>query len=217
MKPVIWALVKLHNLIYFFIKNCVIINSGEYLKFDDQDRGGCTVATLLKYVLCSCLLPFPQRPHWQRANLMLQRMGLPQKTSNAGRRREPEMLLPSRLLLIILSVLFIMCCFSTQFTSAAPALPRDESRWKMLLFPVLLATNWPSSVSSLGHINEISACFFYVHETVQALKEILRTLGKTDWDFSADPSGRRGIPGSENYISCDCSYSSGTICHVSKM
>ncbi|KAK4796971.1 hypothetical protein SAY86_029297 [Trapa natans] len=52
---------------------------------------------------------------------------------------------------------------------------------------------------------------------VQALKEIGQTLGKADWNFSVDPcSGQNswGIAGSENTVTCNCSYSNNTVCHV---
>uniref|UniRef100_A0A6N2LKA2 Leucine-rich repeat-containing N-terminal plant-type domain-containing protein n=1 Tax=Salix viminalis TaxID=40686 RepID=A0A6N2LKA2_SALVM len=51
-----------------------------------------------------------------------------------------------------------------------------------------------------------------------------KTLGKADWNFSADPcSGQWGwanpsaVEGSENAVSCNCTFSNGTICHVTSM
>ncbi|XP_059453362.1 probable LRR receptor-like serine/threonine-protein kinase At1g07650 [Corylus avellana] len=57
-------------------------------------------------------------------------------------------------------------------------------------------------------------------DEVEALREIAKTLGKTDWNFNGDPcSGGSGwvdpVDGSkENNLTCDCSFSSGTMCHV---
>lgn len=56
---------------------------------------------------------------------------------------------------------------------------------------------------------------------VEALKEIGKRLGKKDWDFSVDPcSGKSNwissnqSQGSENAVTCNCSFRNGTICHV---
>ncbi|KAH7844985.1 hypothetical protein Vadar_033893 [Vaccinium darrowii] len=61
-------------------------------------------------------------------------------------------------------------------------------------------------------------------DEVEALKEIGKTLGKTDWNFSmgADPcSGEAGgwittnLPeGSENTVTCNCSFVNNTVCHI---
>lgn len=60
-------------------------------------------------------------------------------------------------------------------------------------------------------------------DEVEALKEIGKTLGKNDWDFSvgADPcSGEGGwitknLPkGSVNNVTCDCSFVNNTVCHI---
>ncbi|XP_025014095.2 probable leucine-rich repeat receptor-like serine/threonine-protein kinase At3g14840 isoform X2 [Ricinus communis] len=59
-------------------------------------------------------------------------------------------------------------------------------------------------------------------DEVEALRGIANTLGKNDWDFNVDPcSGKPGwtdpaqeLTGIENNVTCDCSYSNGTICHV---
>ncbi|RDX95938.1 putative LRR receptor-like serine/threonine-protein kinase, partial [Mucuna pruriens] len=54
----------------------------------------------------------------------------------------------------------------------------------------------------------------------QALKDIGNALGKKNWDFSVDPcSGERNwtshtkVRGSENNVTCDCSFANATICH----
>jgi len=56
---------------------------------------------------------------------------------------------------------------------------------------------------------------------VEALKDIGKTLGKKDWDFSVDPcSGKNNwksstqLHGSENAVTCNCSFQNNTLCHV---
>ncbi|AET02908.1 transmembrane protein, putative [Medicago truncatula] len=58
-------------------------------------------------------------------------------------------------------------------------------------------------------------------DEVEALKDIGKTLGKKDWDFSVDPcSGRNNwisstqLHGSENAVTCNCSFQNNTLCHV---
>ncbi|XP_042513920.1 probable leucine-rich repeat receptor-like serine/threonine-protein kinase At3g14840 [Macadamia integrifolia] len=58
-------------------------------------------------------------------------------------------------------------------------------------------------------------------DEVNALKEIAKSMGKTDWNFSVDPcSGESGwatanpVKGSENAVTCDCSFANATVCHV---
>ncbi|CAJ2659547.1 unnamed protein product [Trifolium pratense] len=57
--------------------------------------------------------------------------------------------------------------------------------------------------------------------TVQVMKDIGRTLGKKDWDFSKDPcSGESNwtssvqVSGSENAVTCNCSFANATVCHI---
>jgi hypothetical protein len=51
--------------------------------------------------------------------------------------------------------------------------------------------------------------------TVKALKDIGKTLGKKDWDFSVDPcSSSSWKQGSQNAVTCNCSYQNNTLCHV---
>ncbi|XP_070664343.1 probable leucine-rich repeat receptor-like serine/threonine-protein kinase At3g14840 isoform X2 [Malus domestica] len=64
------------------------------------------------------------------------------------------------------------------------------------------------------------------NDEVQILKDIAKTLGKTDWDFSgdadpcsgqlpwADPSAPKGL---ENAISCNCSYENSTVCYITSI
>lgn len=58
---------------------------------------------------------------------------------------------------------------------------------------------------------------------MEALKEIGRKLGKRDWDFSMDPCGGEGNwtgndgLGSENFVTCDCSFDHNTTCRVVRM
>ncbi|KAJ6967327.1 leucine-rich repeat receptor-like serine/threonine-protein kinase [Populus alba x Populus x berolinensis] len=61
-------------------------------------------------------------------------------------------------------------------------------------------------------------------DEVEALRDMAKTIGKTNWNFSADPCGGlwgwtdpNPVKGSENAVSCDCSFSNGTICHVLAM
>ncbi|KAF9666677.1 hypothetical protein SADUNF_Sadunf16G0253600 [Salix dunnii] len=61
-------------------------------------------------------------------------------------------------------------------------------------------------------------------DEVKALGDIAKTLGKTDWNFSADPCGGQwgwananAEEGSENAVSCNCTFSNSTICHVTSM
>ncbi|XP_058747459.1 probable leucine-rich repeat receptor-like serine/threonine-protein kinase At3g14840 [Vicia villosa] len=58
-------------------------------------------------------------------------------------------------------------------------------------------------------------------DEVKALIDIGKTLGKKDWDFSVDPcSGRNNwisstqLQGSENAVTCNCSFQNNTLCHV---
>ncbi|XP_052177839.1 probable leucine-rich repeat receptor-like serine/threonine-protein kinase At3g14840 isoform X2 [Diospyros lotus] len=59
------------------------------------------------------------------------------------------------------------------------------------------------------------------HSEVEVLELIGATLGKEDWDFSVDPcGGEKGWAtlnpsnGFENAVTCDCSFSNNTVCHV---
>ncbi|CAN6443556.1 unnamed protein product [Victoria cruziana] len=60
-------------------------------------------------------------------------------------------------------------------------------------------------------------------EEVAALQVIAVKLGKKDWNFSVDPcSGSggwisTGLNSSSNNVTCDCSYSNGTICHIASI
>ncbi|KAF6173362.1 hypothetical protein GIB67_027057 [Kingdonia uniflora] len=59
-----------------------------------------------------------------------------------------------------------------------------------------------------------------VPDEVDALKEIGKSLGKTDWNFSVDPcSGEQGwattkLDNFENNVTCNCS---ATVCHVTRI
>ncbi|KAM1001299.1 hypothetical protein ACFX19_007925 [Malus domestica] len=62
------------------------------------------------------------------------------------------------------------------------------------------------------------------NDEVQTLKDIAKTLENTDWDFSgdADPCSRQ-LPWTdpsaleEKSITCNCSYESSTVCHITSM
>ncbi|KAK2368189.1 putative leucine-rich repeat receptor serine/threonine-protein kinase [Trifolium repens] len=58
-------------------------------------------------------------------------------------------------------------------------------------------------------------------QEVQVMKDIGRTLGKNDWDFSKDPcSGESNwtssvqVKGFENAVTCNCSFVNATLCHI---
>ncbi|XP_047310373.1 probable LRR receptor-like serine/threonine-protein kinase At1g07650 [Impatiens glandulifera] len=74
----------------------------------------------------------------------------------------------------------------------------------------------------------VAICFFItVHGTavlptseVETLKQIGRTLGNDNWDFSVDPcSGESGwnVSITDNAVICNCSFSNNTTCHVVSM
>ncbi|XP_062168919.1 probable leucine-rich repeat receptor-like serine/threonine-protein kinase At3g14840 [Alnus glutinosa] len=59
------------------------------------------------------------------------------------------------------------------------------------------------------------------NDEVEGLREIAKRLGKTDWDFSVDPcSGQSGWvkldqpKGFDNALTCNCTFSNATVCHV---
>ena len=68
---------------------------------------------------------------------------------------------------------------------------------------------------------------FGLISSVEALKEIGRTLGKTDWNFAADLCGGVGSgwvtnstqfdPSFVNNVTCNCSFQNNTVCHVTNM
>uniref|UniRef100_A0A5B6ZHZ7 non-specific serine/threonine protein kinase n=1 Tax=Davidia involucrata TaxID=16924 RepID=A0A5B6ZHZ7_DAVIN len=59
-------------------------------------------------------------------------------------------------------------------------------------------------------------------DEVEALKQIGKTLGKTDWNSSEDPCSRQSAswfdPASTKKVAknvtCDCSFENGTVCHI---
>ncbi|KAJ6314327.1 hypothetical protein OIU78_017905 [Salix suchowensis] len=61
-------------------------------------------------------------------------------------------------------------------------------------------------------------------DEVKALHDIAKTLGKKDWNFSADPCGGQWgwanphpVEGSEYAVYCNCTFSNGAICHVTSI
>ncbi|WJX67799.1 hypothetical protein P8452_52236 [Trifolium repens] len=81
----------------------------------------------------------------------------------------------------------------------------------------------------LFHLFLLAFCFIssfatgatLLDEEVQVMKDIGRTLGKKDWDFSKDPcSGENNwtssvkVKGFGNAVTCDCSFANATICHI---
>jgi hypothetical protein len=77
----------------------------------------------------------------------------------------------------------------------------------------------------LQHYDDVNMLFFIkLIYTVQVMKEIGRTLGKKDWDFSKDPcSGENNwtssvkVKGFESAVTCNCSFANATICHIVSM
>ncbi|KAH9723414.1 putative leucine-rich repeat receptor-like serine/threonine-protein kinase [Citrus sinensis] len=73
------------------------------------------------------------------------------------------------------------------------------------------------SLTALALVSALASGAILPENEVQALKDIANTLGKKDWNFSVDPcSGEEGwaeIP-EENAVTCNCSFSNGTVCHV---
>ncbi|KAK2986541.1 hypothetical protein RJ640_004291 [Escallonia rubra] len=66
-----------------------------------------------------------------------------------------------------------------------------------------------------------SAATLLPDDEVRALQQIAKTLGKTDWNFSVDPcSGQSNwatlnpVKGSENAVTCNCTFNNNTVCHV---
>ncbi|XP_045801008.1 probable leucine-rich repeat receptor-like serine/threonine-protein kinase At3g14840 [Trifolium pratense] len=85
------------------------------------------------------------------------------------------------------------------------------------------------SLPLLFHLFLLVFCFIssfasgatLLEEEVQVMKDIGRTLGKKDWDFSKDPcSGENNwtssvkVKGFENAVTCNCSFANATICHI---
>ncbi|XP_050371082.1 probable leucine-rich repeat receptor-like serine/threonine-protein kinase At3g14840 [Argentina anserina] len=62
-------------------------------------------------------------------------------------------------------------------------------------------------------------------DEVQALKDIAKTLGKTNWNFSADPCGQdygwanlNPVEGFEDAVTCNCTLvPNSTVCHVTSI
>ncbi|XP_038898249.1 probable leucine-rich repeat receptor-like serine/threonine-protein kinase At3g14840 [Benincasa hispida] len=64
-------------------------------------------------------------------------------------------------------------------------------------------------------------------DEVEALKEIGKTLGKPDWDFTADPCGgvssgwisnsKQFDTSFANNVTCNCNFQNNTVCHVTNI
>ncbi|KAK9199271.1 hypothetical protein WN944_014459 [Citrus x changshan-huyou] len=77
------------------------------------------------------------------------------------------------------------------------------------------------SLAALAFISTVAFGATLPYDEVRALKDIANTLGKRNWNFSADPcSGKEGWAdqnpdkGFENAVTCNCTYAGGTVCHV---
>ncbi|KAK2422679.1 putative leucine-rich repeat receptor serine/threonine-protein kinase [Trifolium repens] len=85
--------------------------------------------------------------------------------------------------------------------------------FSLILHILLLAFSLISSFTSGATLSQ---------EEVQVMKDIGRTLGKKDWDFSVDPcSGQNNwntssvqVKGFENVVTCNCSFANATVCHI---
>ncbi|KAG6591769.1 putative leucine-rich repeat receptor-like serine/threonine-protein kinase, partial [Cucurbita argyrosperma subsp. sororia] len=82
-------------------------------------------------------------------------------------------------------------------------------------------------LSSLCFLTLTSGAARLPDDEVEALKEIGRTLGKTDWNFAADLCGGVGSgwitnstqfdPSFVNNVTCNCSFQNNTVCHVTNI
>ncbi|XP_031266036.1 probable leucine-rich repeat receptor-like serine/threonine-protein kinase At3g14840 isoform X1 [Pistacia vera] len=76
-----------------------------------------------------------------------------------------------------------------------------------------------SLVSAFCLITLASGAPVLPESEVEALKEIAKRLGKRDWNFSVDPCSKEEswVAVAENLlknVTCNCSFSNGTVCHV---
>ena len=90
--------------------------------------------------------------------------------------------------------------------------------WLLLLFPFLFFFYKTFLLWFFWLIVFISYNALWI---VQALRDIAKTLGQTNWNFHVDPcSGRdRWLEGSDNNVTCNCNFLDGTVnvCHVVRM
>ncbi|XP_022981273.1 probable leucine-rich repeat receptor-like serine/threonine-protein kinase At3g14840 isoform X2 [Cucurbita maxima] len=80
---------------------------------------------------------------------------------------------------------------------------------------------------SLCFISLASGATLLPADEVEALKEIGKTLGKTDWHFNVDPCGgvssgwtSNSTPFDTNFnntVICDCRFQNNTVCHVTNI
>ncbi|XP_047962224.1 probable leucine-rich repeat receptor-like serine/threonine-protein kinase At3g14840 [Salvia hispanica] len=73
-------------------------------------------------------------------------------------------------------------------------------------------------------VSLVSGAAVLPSDEVESLRVIAKRLGKTDWDFSVDPcSGLSGwatpnpVRGSENAVTCNCTFDNNTTCHVTSI
>ncbi|XP_047955696.1 probable leucine-rich repeat receptor-like serine/threonine-protein kinase At3g14840 [Salvia hispanica] len=86
----------------------------------------------------------------------------------------------------------------------------------MLCFWRLIALIW--------FVSLVSGAAVLPPDEVESLRVIARRLGKGDWNFSVDPcSGLSGwatpnpIKGSENAVTCNCTFDNSTTCHITSI
>ncbi|KAG6393830.1 hypothetical protein SASPL_144404 [Salvia splendens] len=86
----------------------------------------------------------------------------------------------------------------------------------MLYFRRFIALIW--------FVSLVSGAAVLPPDEVESLRVIARRLGKGDWDFGVDPcSGLSGwanpnpVKGSENALTCNCSFDNSTTCHVTSI
>lgn len=114
---------------------------------------------------------------------------------------------------LLLASILVTCCLTTSVFGAT--LPDDEG-----FFFLLLNNHFLFALFSLM-FDVVHGYFCFA---VQYLRDIAKTLGKTNWNFSVDPcSGEEGwatanpVKGFENAVTCNCSFSNATVCHVVSM
>ncbi|KAL3503079.1 hypothetical protein ACH5RR_037528, partial [Cinchona calisaya] len=87
--------------------------------------------------------------------------------------------------------------------------------------PLLLRIASAAAAAAFVCLATLASAATLPADEVGALQQIATTLGKKNWDFTVDPcSGLRTwstpnpVKGSENAVTCDCSFINNTVCHV---
>ncbi|KAL1537955.1 putative leucine-rich repeat receptor-like serine/threonine-protein kinase [Salvia divinorum] len=79
-------------------------------------------------------------------------------------------------------------------------------------------------ITLIWFVSLVSGAAVLPSDEVESLRVVATRLGKTDWDFSVDPcSGSSGwvtknpVRGSENAVTCNCTFDNNTTCHVTSI